>query len=104
VLTRSSTAPGDPTLAPIKSEKLISKLAFINRAACAPLHLGVVKLENLLPNGSDVYDTPGLLQSFQVASRLNNEEARMVLPRARLKPRTYRAEIGSTIHIGGLAR
>ena len=29
----------------------------------------VVKLANLLPNGSDVYDTPGLLQPFQVASR-----------------------------------
>ena len=28
----------------------------------------------------------------------------MVLPRRRLQPRTYRAEIGSTIHIGGLAR
>ena len=66
--------------------------------------VGVVKLESLLPNGSDVFDTPGLLQPFQVASRLNNEEARMVLPRSRLKPRTYRAEIGSTVHIGGLAR
>jgi ribosome biogenesis GTPase A len=66
--------------------------------------IGVVRLEDLLPNGSDVFDTPGLLQPFQVASRLNNEEARMVLPRRRLQPRTYRAEIGSTIHIGGLAR
>ena len=66
--------------------------------------LGVVKLESLLPNGSDVYDTPGLLQPFQVSSRLSNEEARMVLPRARLRPRTYRAEIGSSLHIGGLAR
>ena len=66
--------------------------------------LGVVRLENLLPNGSDVFDTPGLLQPFQVSSRLDNEEARMVLPRRRLQPRTYRAEIGSTIHIGGLAR
>ena len=66
--------------------------------------LGVVRLENLLPNGSDVFDTPGLLQLFQVSSRLDNEEARMVLPRRRLQPRTYRAEIGSTIHIGGLAR
>ena len=28
----------------------------------------------------------------------------MVLPRRRLTPRTYRAEIGSTVHIGGLGR
>jgi ribosome biogenesis GTPase A len=66
--------------------------------------LGVVKLPGLLPNGSDVYDTPGLLQPFQVSGRLTNEEARAVLPRKRLAPRTYRAEIGSSIHIGGLAR
>ena len=66
--------------------------------------LGVVRLENLLPSGADVYDTPGLLQPSQVSSRLNSEEARMVLPRRRLTPRTYRAEIGSTLHVGGLGR
>jgi ribosome biogenesis GTPase A len=66
--------------------------------------LGVVRLENLLPFGADVYDTPGLLQPSQVSSRLSSEEARMVLPRRRLTPRTYRAEIGSTVHIGGLGR
>ena len=66
--------------------------------------LGVVRLENLLPSGADVYDTPGLLQPSQVSSRLSSEEARMVLPRRRLAPRTYRAEIGSTVHVGGLGR
>ena len=66
--------------------------------------LGVVRLENLLQSGADVYDTPGLLQPSQVSSRLNSEEARMVLPRKRLTPRTYRAEIGSTLHVGGLGR
>ena len=66
--------------------------------------LGVVKLERLLPGGSDVYDTPGLLQAHQVASRLNAEEARAVLPRRRLFPRTYRAAVGGTVHIGGLVR
>ena len=66
--------------------------------------LGMVKLPSLLPNGSDVYDTPGLLQPFQLSSRLTGEEMKLVLPSRRLTPRTYRAEIGSTIHIGGLAR
>ena len=66
--------------------------------------LGVVKLPKLLPNGTDVYDTPGLLQPFQVSSRLTGEEARMVLPRRRLSPRTYRVEVGGSIHLGGLAR
>lgn len=66
--------------------------------------LGVVRLENLLPSGADIYDTPGLLQPQQVSSRLSSEEARAVLPRRRLTPRTYRAEIGSTIHIGALGR
>ena len=66
--------------------------------------LGVVRLPNLLPGGADIYDTPGLLQPQQVSSRLTSDEARAVLPRRRLTPRTYRAEIGSTIHIGGLGR
>lgn len=66
--------------------------------------LGMVKLPSLLPNGSDVYDTPGLLQPFQLSSRLTGEEMKLVLPSRRMTPRTYRAEIGSTIHIGGLAR
>ena len=66
--------------------------------------LGMVKLPSLLPNGSDVYDTPGLLQPFQLSSRLNGEEMKIVLPNKRVTPRTYRIEVGGTIHIGGLAR
>jgi len=66
--------------------------------------LGMVKLPSLLPNGSDVYDTPGLLQPFQLSSRLNGEEMKIVLPNKRVTPRTYRIEVGGTIHIGGMAR
>ena len=66
--------------------------------------LGMVKLPALLPNSSDVYDTPGLLQPFQLSSRLNGDEMKMVLPNKRVTPRTYRIEVGGTIHIGGLAR
>jgi ribosome biogenesis GTPase A len=66
--------------------------------------LGMVKLASLLPNGSDVYDTPGLLQPFQLSSRLTGEEMKMVLPNKRLMPRTYRIQVGGTIHIGALAR
>ncbi len=66
--------------------------------------LGMVKLPALLPNGTDVYDTPGLLQPFQLSSRLNAEEMKVVLPNKRVTPRTYRIEIGGTLHIGGLCR
>ena len=66
--------------------------------------LGMVKLPALLPNSSDVYDTPGLLQPFQLSSRLNGDEMKVVLPNKRVTPRTYRIEVGGTIHIGGLAR
>jgi len=66
--------------------------------------LGMVRLPALLPNGSDVYDTPGLLQPFQLSSRLNAEEIKLVAPNKRVTPRTYRVEVGGTIHIGGLCR
>lgn len=50
------------------------------------------------------FDTPGVPHSYQLTSRLNLDELAAVLPRRRLKPRTYRIPVGSSILIGGLAR
>ena len=66
--------------------------------------IGILKLEGILPNETDVYDTPGLLQPHQLSARMTADEAKMILPKKRLIPRTYRAEIGGTIHIGGITR
>lgn len=51
-----------------------------------------------------VFDTPGVPHDYQLTSILAPEEVRMLLPRRRLKPRTYRVPAGSTLLIGGVAR
>lgn len=66
--------------------------------------LDLVRLEALLPGKRTVIDTPGLLQPHQITPRLTGDEARMVLPRRPLRPRTFRVGEGSTVSIGGLAR
>lgn len=67
--------------------------------------LGFVKVTGF-PVGKScrVFDTPGLLQSTQVTSRLNLEELKLVQPRRMLKPRTYRFGTGNSLLIGGLVR
>jgi len=66
--------------------------------------IGVLKLEGILPNETDVYDTPGLLQPHQLSARMTADEAKIILPKKRMIPRTYRIQIGGTIHIGGVSR
>lgn len=66
--------------------------------------LDLVRLEELLPGRRTVIDTPGLLQPHQITPRLNADEARLVLPRRPLRPRTFRVGVGATVSIGGLAR
>lgn len=50
------------------------------------------------------FDTPGVHHAYQLTSRLDLEELAMVLPRKKLKARTYRLGAGSCISIGGLAQ
>jgi len=66
--------------------------------------IGILKLEGILPNDTDVYDTPGLLQPHQLSARMTADEAKIILPKKRMIPRTYRIQVGGTIHIGGVSR
>jgi ribosome biogenesis GTPase A len=66
--------------------------------------LGLVRLESLLPGKRTVVDTPGLLHGHQLSGRLTPDEARIVLPRRPLRPRTYRVPHGSSVSVGGLFR
>ena len=66
--------------------------------------IGILKLEGILPNDTDVYDTPGLLQSHQLSARMTADEAKIILPKKRMIPRTYRIQIGGTVHVGGVSR
>lgn len=84
----SSTAAGDPTIAPIPGTTL--GLLQVSGVPLGPKHR--------------TFDTPGVPHPYQLTSRLNFQELSAVLPRRRLKPRTYCVPVGNTILIGGLAR
>lgn len=86
--SRSSTADGDPTIAPIPGTTL--GLLQVSGVPLGPKHR--------------VFDTPGVPHPYQLTSRLNLRELAAVLPRRRLKPRTYCVPVGSSILIGGFAR
>eukprot|EP00878_Enallax_costatus_P040541 GHUV01046847.1.p1 GENE.GHUV01046847.1~~GHUV01046847.1.p1 ORF type:complete len:471 (+),score=122.78 GHUV01046847.1:943-2355(+) len=79
---------GEPTVAPIPGTTL--GLLRVPGIPLGPKHR--------------TFDTPGVHHSYQLTSRLNLDELAAVLPRRRLKPRTYRIPAGSSILIGGLAR
>ena len=66
--------------------------------------VGLVRLDSLLPGKRTVVDTPGLVQRHQLATRLSPDDARLVLPRKPLRPRTFRAPVGSTVSAGALFR
>jgi hypothetical protein len=66
--------------------------------------LGCVRLDGLLPSRRALVDTPGLLHSHQLTARLAADEARAVLPRKPLKPRTFRLPQGAAISVGALFR
>eukprot|EP00775_Hariotina_reticulata_P012284 gene12284-12420_t len=79
---------GDPTIAPVPGTTL--GLLRVPGIPLGPKHR--------------TFDTPGVHHPYQLTSRLNMAELQAVLPRRRLKPRTYRIPAGSSILIGGLAR
>lgn len=66
--------------------------------------VGLVRLPGLLPGGRSLVDTPGLVHSHQLCARLAPDEARAVLPRRPLKPRTFRLPAGHCVHVGALFR
>ncbi|KAK9814077.1 hypothetical protein WJX72_000361 [[Myrmecia] bisecta] len=66
--------------------------------------LGLLRVDGLMPPRCKMFDTPGVPHSYQLSSRLSPEEVRMLLPRRRLRPRTFRAGAGQTVLIGGIAR
>uniref|UniRef100_A0A383WDX7 Uncharacterized protein n=1 Tax=Tetradesmus obliquus TaxID=3088 RepID=A0A383WDX7_TETOB len=79
---------GEPTVAPVPGTTL--GLLRVPGIPLGPKHR--------------TFDTPGVHHPYQLTTRLSLQEAAAVLPRRRLKPRTYRIPAGSCILIGGLAR
>jgi ribosome biogenesis GTPase A len=66
--------------------------------------LGLVRLDGVLPGNRTLVDTPGVAHPHQLASRLGPDDARLILPRKPLRPRTFRTPVGSTVSAGALFR
>lgn len=67
--------------------------------------LGLLRVPGL-PLGPKhrAFDTPGVHHAYQLTSLLTHAELAAVLPRRRLKARTYRLPAGACLLLGGLAR
>ena len=82
-----------------------------NPITAAPLPgttLGVLRVRGLLPRGCKMLDTPGAPSPRSVIAALPRAsgaaDAALLLPRSRLRPRTFRASAGQSLLLGGHAR
>jgi ribosome biogenesis GTPase A len=69
------------------------KIIRLTEAAVPGTTLGILRVTGVLPAKAKMYDTPGLLHSYIMAMRLNNEERKMIERRKELKPRTFRVKV-----------
>ncbi|GLJ54613.1 hypothetical protein SUGI_1173220 [Cryptomeria japonica] len=66
--------------------------------------LGIIRVQGILPDKANLFDTPGILHPHQMSTRLNREEQKLIHISKELKPRTYRLKVGQSVHVGGLMR
>ena len=64
--------------------------------------LGLVRLQ--LDGATALFDTPGVMLSHQITSRLTQEELKAVVPQSRVDHVTLRLAPGKSLMLGGLAR
>ncbi|GLJ10993.1 hypothetical protein SUGI_0139760 [Cryptomeria japonica] len=95
---------GKSTLINSIGKKERGKVTHLTEAAVPGTTLGIIRIGGILPAKAKLYDTPGLLHSYQMTMRLNREEQKMIEIRKQLKPRTYRVKVGQAVHVGGLMR
>jgi hypothetical protein len=62
------------------------------------------KIEIPLDDGNVLVDTPGIIQSSQMAHYLDPKELKMVTPRKEIKPKVYQLNEEQTLFFGGVAR
>lgn len=79
---------GDPTVAPVPGTTL-----------------GLIKVPGV-PLGPNhrTFDTPGVPHNYQLTAILQPDEVKMLLPRSRIRPRSYRIAADQTLLIGAVAR
>lgn len=62
------------------------------------------KIEISLDDERVLVDTPGIIQSSQIAHYLTPKELKQVTPRKEIKPKVYQLNVEQTLFLGGLAR
>lgn len=62
------------------------------------------KIEIPLDDERVLVDTPGIIQSSQIAHYLTPKELKQVTPRKEIKPKVYQLNVEQTLFLGGLAR
>lgn len=55
-------------------------------------------------DASSLYDTPGIMNSHQMTSRVSDEELKLIIPQSEVKPMTYQLSAKQSLYIEGLAR
>lgn len=61
-------------------------------------------IEIPLDDGSNLYDTPGIINHHQMAHFLDASELKYIMPKKEIKPKVYQQNAGQTLFIGALAR
>lgn len=61
-------------------------------------------IEIPLDNSSSLYDSPGIINSHQMAHLVKDEDLKIIVPKSELKPVTYQLNSQQTLYFGGLAR
>lgn len=57
-----------------------------------------------LDDRSSLIDTPGIMNTEQMAHYVSKEDLKAITPKKEIKPRNYQLNSGQTLYIGGLAR
>lgn len=53
---------------------------------------------------NSLYDTPGIINEFQMAHYIDEKELKIITPNSELRPKTFQLQPRQTVYFGGLAR
>ena len=61
-------------------------------------------IEIPLGDGTNIYDTPGIINSHQMTHYVKEDDLKLVLPSSEIRQRVYQLNEKQTLYVGGLAR
>ncbi|WP_416149286.1 ribosome biogenesis GTPase YqeH [Salipaludibacillus sp. HK11] len=57
-----------------------------------------------LDDGSNLFDTPGIINHHQISHLLNKDELKVITPKKEVKPKVFQLKAAQTLFFGGLSR